>query len=132
MERVNELPPQQLLATDESGFPLNLAPKKGWGPKGQKITRFKKHYSPNYSLILLIRNVEKQGIIHWDLIKGAVNTDIFSDFLNNIKLPNEEKYYLLLDNIAFHKNKKVEEAMKSKNIESKRIVAANPWLNPTY
>ncbi|CAG8848358.1 4592_t:CDS:1, partial [Racocetra persica] len=29
MERANKLPPRQILATDESGHPLNLALKKG-------------------------------------------------------------------------------------------------------
>jgi hypothetical protein len=29
MERVNELPSKQILSTDESGFPLNLALRKG-------------------------------------------------------------------------------------------------------
>jgi hypothetical protein len=29
MEEVNKLPPKQILATDESGYPLNLTPKKG-------------------------------------------------------------------------------------------------------
>jgi hypothetical protein len=64
MERTNELPPRQILATDESGFPLNLAPKKAWGLIGKKIAGFKTHYATNYSLILLIRNIEKGGIIH--------------------------------------------------------------------
>jgi len=64
MEEVSKLPQHLILSTDESGYPLNLAPKKAWGPKGQKITRYKKHYATNYSLILVVHNVEKGGIIH--------------------------------------------------------------------
>ncbi|CFW92816.1 protein of unknown function [endosymbiont DhMRE of Dentiscutata heterogama] len=37
MERVNKLPPRQILSTDESGHPLNLASRRGWGLKGQKL-----------------------------------------------------------------------------------------------
>lgn len=131
MEEVSSLPQHLILATDESGYPLNLAPKKTWGPKGKKITRFKKHYSPNYTLILLVHNVEKQGIIHWELVKGAVDTEIFTNFINNVKLPKEEKYYLLLDRLSAHKTKKVREALNNKNMEPRLIVSANPWLNPT-
>jgi hypothetical protein len=29
MERVNDLPPKRILSTDESGFPLNLALRRG-------------------------------------------------------------------------------------------------------
>jgi transposase len=97
---------------------------------GDKIADFKPSYGANYSLILVIRNVNKGGIIHWELIKDTVDTDVFSNFLNNVKLPNEEKYYLLLDNIKFHHSKKVKEILVSKNIEPRYIVASNPYLNP--
>jgi transposase len=131
MEKVGELPPRQLLATDESGHPLNLAPRKSWGLKGQKITKHKPSYGTNYSLLLLIRNVEKQGIIYWELIKGSVGTDIFHGFLANVKLPADEKHYLLLDNISFHKSNKIKELLANKNTEPRYIVASNPCLNPT-
>jgi hypothetical protein len=58
------------------------------------------------------------------LVKGAVNTEIFTNFVNNIKLPTDEKHYLLLDRLSAHKT-------KNKNIEPRLIVSANPWLNPT-
>ena len=131
IEEVNKLPQQHLiLSTDESGFPLNLARKKAWGIKGKKITRFKTHYATNYTLLLMIRNTDRGGIIHWELFKGAVNTEIFANFINNVKLPTNEKYYLLLDKLKVHEAKKVEKALKNKNIESRFIVAANPWSNP--
>jgi len=131
MERANKLPPRQILATDESGHPLNLALKRGWGPKGEKIADFKPSYGTNYSLILLIRNVEKGGIIHWELVKDAVNTEVFADFLSRVELPDEETYYLLMDNIRFHHAKKIKEILANKNIEPRYIVASNPYLNPT-
>ena len=85
VERVKELSSRQLLSTDESGHPLNLASRRSWGLKGQKIVDFKPSYGTNYSLILLIRNIEKQGIIHWELVKNAVNTEIFTNFLSKIE-----------------------------------------------
>ena len=78
----------------------------------------------------MVRNVEKVGIIHRDLVKDTVNTEIFADFLNNVKLPDEEKHYLLLDNIRFHHSNKVKELLTNKNIEPRYIVASNPYLNP--
>jgi transposase len=59
-----------------------------------------------------------------------VNAEVFANFLSNIKLPNEKKYYILLDNIRFHKSVKVKELLTSKNIEPRYIVASNPYLNP--
>ncbi|CAJ0761326.1 15528_t:CDS:2 [Entrophospora sp. SA101] len=93
MERANKLPPRQILATDESGHPLNLALKR-------------------------------------ELIKDAVNAEVFANFLARVELSNEGKHYLLLDNIAFHKSIKVKELLTKKNIEPRYIVASNPYLNP--
>ncbi|CAG8711273.1 13364_t:CDS:2, partial [Ambispora leptoticha] len=99
MERINKLPSKQILSTDESGFPLNLALRRG-------------------------------GIIQWNLVKDTVNTEVFANFLSRVKLSDEEKYYLLLDNIRFHHAKRIKELLVSKNIEPRYIVASNPYLNP--
>jgi len=64
------------------------------------------------------------------LVKDTVNTEIFASFLNNVKLSDEEKYYLLLDNIRFHHSNKVKELLANKSIEPRYIVASNPYLNP--
>ena len=111
-----------LLATDESGFPLNLAPRHGYAPRGQKVVAHKPgNRGANYSLILLIQNIGKKGVIHWELIKGAVDTEIFHNFLLNIKLPSAEKYYLLLDNIRFHHANKTKEILSVKKPETSEL-----------
>ncbi|KLL01986.1 MAG: transposase [Mycoplasmataceae bacterium RC_NB112A] len=119
-----------LLATDESGFPLNLAPRRGYARRGCKVAGHRPAWGNNYSLILLIQNTDKGGVIHWDLVKGAVNKEIFHNFLSNAKLPTDEKYYLLLDNIRFHHSSKVRELLSSKNIEPIYLVSYTPHLNP--
>ncbi|CAG8470845.1 8147_t:CDS:2 [Racocetra fulgida] len=84
MEEVSKLPQHLILATDESGYPLNLAPRK-------------------------------------ELIKGSVNTEIFANFISRVEIPSEGKYYLLMDNIPFHKSVRVKEAMINNDIEPKYI-----------
>jgi transposase len=65
------------------------------------------------------------------VVEGAVDTEIFYNFINNVKLPTDEKYYLIMDNLRIHKNKKVKELLKQKNIEPIYIVPYFPQLNPT-
>ncbi|CAG8568193.1 9111_t:CDS:2 [Paraglomus occultum] len=60
----------------------------------------------------------KGGIIHWDLFKGAVNTEIFVNFINNVKLPTDEKYYLLIDKLRVHEAKKEVFHVIKKYVES--------------
>ena len=64
------------------------------------------------------------------MVKDTVNTEIFASFLNDVKISDEEKYYLLLDNIRFHHAKRIKELLSNKNIEPRYIVASNPYLNP--
>jgi len=119
-----------LLATDESGFPSNLAPRYGYAPKGHKVVNHRPAWGTNYSLILVVQNTNRGGIIHWELVKGAVDTDIFANFLASAKLPTKEKYYLLMDNLRVHKSAKVKETMENKNIEPTYLVPNSPQLNP--
>jgi len=53
-----------LLATDESGFPLNLAPRRGYAPEGHKVISHRPAWGTNYSLLLLIQNTSRKGIIN--------------------------------------------------------------------
>nr|CAG8453308.1 823_t:CDS:10 [Entrophospora candida] len=94
-----------LLATDESGFPLNLAPTRGYALKGQRVLAHKS-------------------------VKGAVNAEIFANFFSNVNLPDDVKFYLLLDNIRFHYSKEVKEMLANKNIEPIYLVPYSPQLNP--
>ncbi len=121
---------QYLLAADESGFSLNLAPRRGWGRMGNKISDHKPGWANNYSLILMIQNIAGKGIIHWELIKGATNAEIFSNFLSNINLPANDEYHLLLDNVPFHKSVKVKKVSIQKNIKLISLVPYFPQLNP--
>ena len=129
-EIVPKLPQHRLLSLDESNFPLNLALRYGYALRGRKVKAYKPGWATNYSLISLIHNTDKKGVIHWELVEGAVDTEIFYNFLVNVKLPTNEKYYLLLDNIRFHKSAKIKELLKQKNIEPVYIVPYFPQLNP--
>ena len=143
-------PPNQMLSpTDQTKYDLlkkrlkalkeesidsswsNLGLRYGYAPTRNRVQADKPGWGTNYSLISLLHNAEKNGVIHWEVTKGAVNTEIFYNFLNNVKLPTNEKYYLLMDNITFHKSEKIKELLKQKNIEPIYIVPYFPQLNPT-
>ncbi|CAG8523045.1 7145_t:CDS:2, partial [Cetraspora pellucida] len=128
---VPNLPPHRLLSLDETGFSLNMVPRFGYAPIGQRVQAYKPGRAKNYSLISLIHNTEKNGIVHCEIVEGAVDTEIFYNFISNVKLPTNEKYYLIMDNIRFHKNERIRELLKQKNIVPIYIVPYFPQLNPT-
>lgn len=130
-EIVPSLPPHRLLSLDETSFSLNMAFRYGYAPIGQRVQAYKPGRAKNYSLTSLIHNTEKNGIISCEVVEGAVDTEIFYNFISNVKLPTNEKYYLIMDNIRFHKNERIRELLKQKNIVPIYIVPYFPQLNPT-
>ncbi|WNE40807.1 MAG: hypothetical protein mread185_000264 [Mycoplasmataceae bacterium] len=130
-EIIPNLPPHLLLALDESGFSTNLGLRYGYAPTWNRVKADKPGWGINYSLISLIHNVEKNGIVHAELIEGTVDAEVFHNFLTNFELPTNEEYYLLMDNIRFHKTEKIEKFLKQKKINPIYIVAHFPQLNPT-
>jgi len=150
---VKSLPSSQVIATDECAFHLNEAPRRGYNWKGVRATynRPGKHET-RYTLMLCVRNVEKQAVISYKLIEhgnkkekkkvkrgtGAIE---FHDFVLDIKskIPTDEKYYLLLDNAKIHHAVEVlqkenrlpiADLFTAVNIDPLYLVPYTPQLNP--
>lgn len=135
-----------LLAMDECGFNLGEAPRYAWSRKGLRaVIPRPGQRGFNYTLILSIQNINKQAVVSYKLIenerggkkKGTDALD-FYNFLKDIKLPTNEKYYLLLDNSRIHYTTKklrelglsIEELVVQKNIVLVYLPPYSPEINP--
>lgn len=129
-----------LLAIDECGFNLGAVPKYARANKGQRAV-IKRTITKgfHYTLLLCVKNVNQQAIIHCRLTKEKVDAKFFYDFLEEINLSSNDKHYLLLDNARIHHapNKRkelklpsVQEQASKKNIELRHLTAYAPELNP--
>jgi len=155
---VKSLPQRFIIATDECAFYLNEAPRRGYGWKGGRVTYNRPgNYTTRYTLMLCVRNVEKQAVISYKLIehgkkeKGKKNKKEknkkgtgaieFHDFIVDVKLklPTDERYHLLLDNAKIHRAIKVlrkenrlpiVDLFNQLNIEPLYLVPYTPQLNP--
>jgi transposase len=134
------LPQNRIIAIDECGFHLNETPRYGYSHKSSRAN-YRKSGQPgnNHTLILCIQNVNGKGVIHWELIQGGMKTENFHSFLTNLKLPNESKHYLIMDNLPIHKAKQsciklkltpIKELLESKNIEPVYLPPYTPEMNP--
>ena len=119
-----------VISIDESGFTKEMFPHYGYALKGTKIikkTTSQKHN--NYSLIMAITN--KLVIAH-HITKGAVNKNIFYNFLISKLLPScsEHTYTFILDNVRFHHSKVVKDIITSKGHNILYTPPYSPVLNP--
>ncbi|CAG8723364.1 27326_t:CDS:2, partial [Racocetra persica] len=134
------------ITMDECGFNLGEAPRYAWSRKGLRaIVPRPGQRGFNYTLILCVRNVNKQAVISYKLIenksqgkkKGTDALD-FYNFLKEIELPTNELYHLLLDNARIHYTTKrlrelglsIEELASQKNIVLVYLPPHSPELNP--
>lgn len=94
------------------------------------------HKGEHYTLLFFaIRNLKEKGVIHWKLIKGGVNWEIFCNFLEEINLIGNKKKYASIhtapDKRIKAKVPSVEEQLARKNMEVRFITTYAPMLNPT-
>lgn len=130
-----------ILALDECSFHIGEAPRYGYSKRGsQVISQRTGKKSVNYTLLLCVRNVEKGGVLYYWLKERAVKSEDFHEFLSDIKLPTNEKTYLVMDNVRIHHASwscrklglsTIKELLTSKNIEPLYLPAYAPMLNPT-
>ena len=124
---------ESFASLDEMSVMLNIAPTYGYAVRGQRaVIRQPGRRTVSYMLTLC---VGPQGIISWELQKGAVTADTFCNVLR--KLP--DGITLLLDNARIHHASKclisrglptVAELASGKSISLRYIPPYAPHLNP--
>jgi transposase len=128
-------------ALDECSFHLNEVPRRSYATKGWRAnSRKPSSKGENHTLILLIRNMKSQGVIHYELIQGGMKSKNFHEFISTLKLPTSETHYLLMDNLKVHRANQsclnlgltpIKELLASKNIQPTYLPPYSPELNPT-
>ena len=126
---------------DESGFRLNMAPRRGYYLKNSRLNDEKPgKKGKNQSLILLAQITNGKKIFHWRVVEGGVNSEIFHKFLFDFNLPNNGKpNFLIMDNLPVHRAtdscrklglSTIAELLANKGIEIIFLPSYTPELNP--
>ena len=139
------LPSRQLVFLDECGFLLSDNPRYGYAPCGQRTFTWKlgNHHDGHvrYSLILCIciQSIRNLPRIHYRMVEGGINVQIFHEFLREINFSLHHASYLITDNSAVHKATQtcknlglptIKELLLSKNITPLYLPPYSPQLNP--
>jgi transposase len=112
-EKLKDIPIEKRYFLDECGINKELIREYGYSQKGQEINDKKsgKRHS-NTTIVAFCNKKTKDGkykLVEPKYQKMPMNTDLFCDYLSEVlpKLPTHS--YLIWDNVAFHKSKKVVE-----------------------
>jgi transposase len=114
---------------DETGVRNSNQHGRSYAPKGK--TPIKKHLSKRFS-INMISTVTNQGLVQFMIYKENMNSDVLIQFLEQLIKSQENKLFLILDNLRVHHSKIVKKwvAEHIEEIELFYLPSYSPERNP--
>ncbi len=121
--------PKRLIVLDESSFTTNMYTSRGYAPKGQRLTVYEPHGHRHTST--LVGALTNEGFIAPLVIKGALNANIFENYITKI-LAKEIRPgdLLIMDNLSSHKTTIVRNAMEENGIDYQYLPPYSPDFSP--
>lgn len=114
---------------DETGVRNSNQHGRSYAPKGK--TPIKSHLSKRFS-INMISTVTNQGLVQFMIYKENMNADVLIQFLEQLIKSQENKVFLILDNLRVHHSKVVKKWVEEhiKKIELFYLPSYSPERNP--
>jgi hypothetical protein len=115
-----------IVAIDETGFNDNSLPLSGYSLKGKRLTI--NHNRRQWSKTSAIASVSSTGNYSVQLINNSVKGYDFACFFETLNFPSDT--VMLMDNIAFHKSKRVQTIANKNNWILLYTPPYSPWFDP--
>ncbi len=117
------LDPQRLIFIDETWIKTNMAPLRGWGPKGQRLHGYAPH--GHWRTMTFLAALRCDRVCAPCVFDGPINGVSFRAYVEQQLIqtlrPGE---IVIMDNLGSHKSQAVREAIKS--------AGARLWFLPPY
>lgn len=129
---LNQIPKENLIYLDESGFDLNMKKDYGWKSKGQRLYDNKSGNRKNkrITVISAYSNQTKQLIAPM-YFEGNTDAVIFNQWIEEFLIPElKSGQTVILDNAAFHKSSRTTELINSANCKLLYLPPYSPDFNP--
>ena len=121
--------PQKLVFIDETWAKTNMTRLRGRAQRGQRL-RAKVPYG-HWKTTTLIGALDCDGIRCSMTVDGAINSDIFEAFVEQVLLPTlAVGDVVVMDNLSSHKSLRVRELIGSVGAELVYLPPYSPDLNP--
>jgi len=121
--------PSRLVFLDETWIKTNMAPLRGWGPKGQRLPGHAPFSS--WNTLTFIAALRHDRIDAPWVIDGPINGKIFLVYVEQILAPTlSPGDVVILDNLGSHKGKAARAAVKARGAHMIFLPPYSPDLNP--
>jgi transposase len=121
--------PQRLVFIDETWVKTNMAPLRGWGPKGRRL----KAYAPfgHWKTQTFIAALRHDRIDAPWVIDGPINSELFRLYIEKVLAPTlSPGDVVVLDNLGSHKAKAARATVRARGAHLLFLPPYSPDLNP--
>lgn len=128
-EQLKQLDGRKLVVIDERGSTIGLTPLYARAPRGQRAYGSAPRNSGKNTTVIAALTFEGMGELM--IIEGAANTVAFERDIEEILAPNLiAGQIVIMDNLAAHKGKKVEQLIQDKGCRLLFLPAYSPDFSP--
>jgi transposase len=114
---------------DETWIKTNMAPLRGWGPRGQRLDARVPH--GHWKTLTFIGALRHDRIDAPWVIDGPINGDIFTAYVKMVLAPTLSKGdIVILDNLGSHKGRAARQAIRAVGAHLLFLPPYSPDLNP--
>ena len=117
------LDPARLVFIDETWIKTNMAPLRGWGPKGKRLRGFAPH--GHWRTMTFLAALRCDQLTAPCVFDGPINGECFRAYVDQQLIATlKPGDIVIMDNLGSHKSKAVRDAIKA--------VGARLWFLPPY
>ena len=125
----SRIAPGRLVFIDETWVKTNMAPLRGWGPRGKRL----KAYAPygHWKTLTFIAALRHDRIDAPWVIDGPINGELFLLYVETVLAPTLAKGdVVVLDNLGSHKGNAARAAVRARGAHLLFLPPYSPDLNP--
>jgi len=123
------LDPRRLVFIDETWVRTNMAPLRGWGPKGKRLRGFAPH--GRWRTLTFLGALRCDRLTAPCVFDGPINGICFRAYVEQLLIPTlAPGDIVVMDNLGSHKSKAVRQALRAAGARLWFLPKYSPDLNP--
>jgi transposase len=124
-----KLDPQCLVFIDETWIKTNMAPLRGWGPKGERVRGFAPH--GHWRTLTFLGALRCDRLTAPCLFDGPINGECFRAYVQQLLVPQlHPGDIVIMDNLGSHKSAALRSLIKAAGARLWYLPPYSPDLNP--
>lgn len=116
-----------LISIDEAGFYVGDHRRRGWAPRGERLS-VKSGKSLRRTKFTLLLAVSQQGVVGYEVLDHNCKKPDFVQFIQKLNAPRGS--VLMMDNIQFHHSRETKDAACAKGFNLLYTPPYSPRMNP--